>query len=382
MSKPVILLVRNIHRNSFGGAEQYQIELSRLLKKDGFCPIIISSSKPLLKKAKASKIPTHRSLYLYHQNWSGYRNLFLPFYFLWQIIVFLWYLTIILRFRPQVLQIQNRDDMIAGTLAGKVTRTRVIWTDHADLRKLIWENINKKYKNPIGKLILKLAKYPYQITTISDYEYHHLTSLLSPKKLSNLIVVKNGALDQKAKYKGVSSQPASFCYVGRIVSEKGIKELIDAFSLISKKHKETTLNIYGDGPDLPIFKQYAERSSTQITFHGHTDDPLKAIARSQIFILASYHEGLSLSLLDAAMMQKPIIATNVDGNPEIVKNQKTGLLVPVKDEKALARAMEKLLKEPKLAEKYAAAARELYQNEFDFAQIVKNQMEPLYYEKS
>lgn len=379
-SKNPILLVRNIHLNAFGGAETYQIALAQELQKLGDQPIIVSSSKPLRKAAEKQGIKAIRGCYLPHQNWSGYRNLFLPLYILWQIVVLFWYLITIAKYRPQALQLQNRDDMLAGTIAGKLTKTRVIWTDHADLRKVVWENVDKKYKNPIGKCILKLAKYPYKITTISDYEYRYLNKFL-PRKLDNLVVIKNGVLDQKAQYADVKPKPKSICYIGRITAEKGIKELIDAFNLVSPKHPGATLELYGDGPDLPIFKRYAENNK-KVHFHGHTAQPLKALAQSQIFVLASYHEGLSLSLLDAAMMEKQIIATNVDGNPEVIKDQKTGLLVPPKDEKALAKALEALLDNPKQAQTYAAAARRLYQKEFDFSTIVKNQMEPIYYEKS
>ena len=378
-NKP-ILLIRNIHLNAYGGAETYQIALAKELKNLGREAIIVSSSKPLRAEAKKQGIKAIRGCYLPHQNWSGYRNLFLPIYALWQVIIFLWYLITILRFRPQALHIQNRDDMIAGTLAGKITGTRVIWTDHSDLRLIIWENVNKKYKNPIGKFILELAKYPHKITTISDYEYQYVTKLIAPKKLDNFIVIKNGVADQYQKYQPIKPAPQSICHIGRVIDYKGIKELTDAFNIISPKYPKATLNIYGDGPDLPLFKHYAAANSS-IIFHGYTSKPLEALAENQIFVLPSYHEGLSLALLDAAMMEKAIIATNIDGNPEVVKDKKTGLLVPPQDAKSLAAALEKLLKHPATAKEYAASARALYQKEFDFSQIVKNQMEKIYYEK-
>ncbi len=376
-----ILLIRNIHKTAFGGAETYQIALAEELKRLHHQPIIITSSVPLRQAAKKRKIPTINPFYLPAQNWSGYRNLFLPIYVIWQFILFCWYLSIIYKYRPQALHIQSRDDMIAGTLAGHFTGTQVIWTDHTDLRLVIWENINKKYKNPIGKFILKLADLPYKITTVSDYDYRYITKLIKPRHLDNFIVVKNGAIDQLSRYAHIQAAPASIAYVGRIIDYKGIKELIDAFKGNLAKHPQVTLNLYGDGPDLPLFKHYA-KDTPAIKFHGYTKEPLKAIAENSIFVLPSYHEGLSLSLLDAAMMEKPIIATDIDGNPEVVKDGKTGLLVPVKDTAALEKAISKLLDRPALAAKYAAQARTLYQREFDFSNIVKNKLEPLYYGKT
>lgn len=378
-----ILLVRNIHANAFGGAETYQLSLARELKQLGHTPIIVSSSRPLRAAADRQGIKALRGCYLPAQNWSGFRNLFLPFYCLWQLILIIWYLIIIARFRPQALHLQNRDDILAGTLAGKLTGTRVIWTDHSDLRLVIWENIDKKYKNPIGKFILKIAPLAYKITTISDYEHRFVTKLIAPRKLDNFIVVKNGVEDKKSEYAHISPVSESICHIGRVVDYKGVQELIDAFTIISDKFPLSTLEIYGDGPDLPLFKHYAENSpaAPRITFHGHTNMPLEAMASAGVFVLASYHEGLSLSLLDAAMMEKPIIATAIDGNPEIVKDKKTGLLVPARDKDALARALLDMLGSPKVAQRYAAAARKLYQKEFNFTTIVKKQMEPLYYEK-
>lgn len=376
-----ILLVRNIHQGAFGGAETFQISLAKELQKLGSDPIILTASRPFLRAAREQGIKTKKSFYLPAQNWSGYRNLFLPLYALWQLVLFCWYLHIIHKFRPQALHLQSRDDLIAGTLAGHVTKTRVIWTDHTDLRLVIWENLDKKYKNPIGKFIFKLAEYPYKITTVSDYEYNYVTSLIKPRKLNNFVVVKNGVSDQKSTYAQVKPEPQSICHVGRIIDYKGIKELIDAFSSIKKDFPKATLHLYGDGPDLPLFKHYAE-DRPGITFHGYTNEPLKAMAKHDLFVLASYHEGLSLSLLDAAMLEKPIIATNIDGNPEVVKNKKTGLLIPMADTKALEKALRTLLKNPATAQTYAKNARKLYEQEFDFSTIVKTKLEPLYYEKT
>ena len=373
--KNTILLVRNIHLKAFGGAETYQITLSKCLKENGLNPIIFSSSSPLLKQAKAKKEKAHRSFYLPVQNWSGFRNLFLPLYFIWQLVLFVWYLFIILIFRPKALHLQSRDDLIAGTLAGKLLRRKVIWTDHSDLRLVIWENVNKKYKNPIGKIILKLSNLPDSITTISDYEYRYVNKLVAPKKLQNFKVVKNGAIDVYSKYENTKADPESIAFVGRLEDYKGVIELVEAFRIIQPKHPNAKLHFYGDGP---MREKLASYKNDSIIIHGHTNKPLEAIVNSTIFVLPSYHEGLSLSLIDAAMMERAIIATSIDGNPEVVIDKKTGLLVPPKDTKLLAVALEKLIESPSYASKLAYAARKHYIENFNFEKIVKEQIIPLY----
>ena len=78
------------------------------------------------------------------------------------------------------------------------------------------------------------------------------------------------------------------------------------------------------------------------------------------------------------MLQLPIIATDVGGNPEIIHHNKTGLLVPIKNSVALHDAMEKLYSSPELRARLAATARRQYLASFVFHTIVKTQFIPLY----
>lgn len=103
-----------------------------------------------------------------------------------------------------------------------------------------------------------------------------------------------------------------------------------------------------------------------------TDQPLAKVAAAEIFVLPSYIEGLSLALIDATMLKKAIITTNIDGNPEVVQDSLNGLLVPAKDQQALARAMNKLLENPALVQVFARASREKYLRDFDFSKLLKN----------
>ena len=78
------------------------------------------------------------------------------------------------------------------------------------------------------------------------------------------------------------------------------------------------------------------------------------------------------------MLQLPIIATSIGGNPEIIHHNKTGLLVPAKDSTALHHAMEQLYSDPKLRTRLATATRRQYLASFVFHTIVKTQFIPLY----
>lgn len=369
------LLIRNTHPGNFGGGETYQISLALALKRHGISPIIVSSSCRLLSEAKRQKIPTIRAPYLKQQNWSSWRNLLLPFYYFWQLYLRRWYQKLFQKYRPLAVNIQSRDDWIAATMAAKNFPTKVFWTDHADFRNWVLMNVDKKYKNLIGKQILKLAAIPDKVIMISDYEYRFFAKLIAPKKPSNLIVIKNGIEDRFTKQ---ASHEVSIkvCFIGRIVREKGLKELIDGFNSISQEFPNLELNIYGDGPDMQEFQKLAS-SNPKIIFRGFINNPVSSLSKNQIFVLPSYMEGLSLALISAAMLQKIIIATNVGGNSEVVMDQNTGLLIPPHSSSAVADALRFILTHPARVQRFASNARQHYLQNFDIDKIITQQFLPL-----
>ena len=374
-----VLLIRNTAPENYGGAETYQLELAKLLSQHDFSPVIITSSKKLLSSAKKNHLKSVSAPFNKTQNWSGLRNLLLPAYFLWELKLYFWYKKLFIRLNPSVVNIQSRDDWLAATLAAKKLNIRILWTDHMDFRSWVLTNVNKKFKNPIGKYLLKLARIPEKIIMISDFEANAFKNLVSPRKFPNLTIIKNGANDFYNDYKKISPAKNSFCYLGRLVDYKGIVELISAFKAVSKDFPSATLNLYGSGTeqDLKKYKLLAEENPN-IIFCGFTNDPLEALAKNEIFLLPSYREGLSLSLLDAIMMKKVIIVSNVDGNPEVIIDKKTGLLVPPKDIKSLERAMRELLKNPDLRKTLSENARDFYETNFNFSKIFEEKMLPLY----
>ena len=86
-----------------------------------------------------------------------------------------------------------------------------------------------------------------------------------------------------------------------------------------------------------------------------------------------------MSLIEACMLQLPIITTNVGGNPEIITDQHNGILVPPRDAEALEQAMLKIISHPDLARQLASQARQAFEQKFNFTKIVHDQIIPLYF---
>lgn len=375
--KPRIILIRNTNPKFYGGGETFQLTLSQILNKNDFTPVIFSSSRKLLKVSQSKKILNQKSPFLRFQNWSGLRNFLLPLYMLWQKNLSFWYRKQFKKYQPAAIIVQSRDDLISASLVAKKMGIPVFWLDHMDFRSWVLQNVDQKYKNYIGKKILRIAKNVEKIIFISDYERNYFEDLISHtniKKLKNLITIKNGAIDRYAEFEAIKPSPHSLIYLGRLEEYKGIRELIAGFSQVAGKFPEAKLHIYGTGP-LSDFCQ--KHSSSKIIYHGFTDEPLKKISEAEIFILPSYIEGLSLSLIDATMLGKAIIATNIDGNPEVVEDQKNGLLIPAKDIDALAEAIEKLLLNPELVKKFSHQSRLKYLHEFDYEKTIHEKLIPL-----
>ncbi len=377
MSKATVLLIRNVAPEYYGGGETYQLMLVEELRANDFRPVIVTSSKKLIEEARKREIIAVEAPYMRRQNWSGWRNLLLPIYLIWQLRLRKWYENIFRKYNPVTVNIQSRDDWIAATDAAKKMGIRILWTDHMDFRSWVLQNVNIKYKNWIGKKILKRIKVVEEVIFISDYERKSFERLVKPYRYNNLLTIRNGVVDRYQEYRNVVKRERSFCYVGRIVKYKGIGELIKAFKALNEVYPDIELNIYGDGEDMMKYQELAGDNEC-IKFYGRVDNPLSVLAENDIFVLPSYREGLSLSLLDAAMMEKKIIASDVDGNPEVVKDKVTGLLVPARNAEKLAKAMKWMLESSKKAEKLARKARELYESDFEMNKIFVEKMLPLY----
>lgn len=379
MNKKIVFLIRNVAPGDYGGGEKYQIELARVLKNNNFVPIIYTASERLIEESKRNDIEYVKAPFFRWQNWSGWRNVLLPIYYAWQIRLKYWYKHQIKIHNPYVLNIQSRDELIGATLAGLSQKKKIIWTDHADFRTWSLVNVDKKIKNQIGKWILRCARKVNSIIMINDYEKECLERLIRPRVLNNIVVIKNGIMDEYKKTRSTKNKKNSFYFVGRIVKDKGIFELLEAFKRVLKEFPDAQLDVFGDGEELNSCKKMLSEDE-RVKYFGYVKDPLLMASKDEVFVLPSYHEGLSLALLEAAMMGKRIIATNIEGNKEIIDG-KNGVLVPIKDSDSLAKAMIWMIKNRESSEKMAKKVRLTFEEEFDLQKIFEQKMSPLYNNK-
>lgn len=368
-----VALIRNSYSFDVGGAEIFPVNLGKLLISNGYEPFVLSANKRALTMSSAVGLNAVRSPWWSFQNFSGLRVILFPIYLFWTLILTLWYFLYFLKNRIDIVHPQSRDDFIASSLAAKMLRRRIIWTDHADL-KYIYMNHKKWYKNPVGKLVYATSRLADKVVIESHSEKKSIEESLNKKLPSNYVVIHLGVVDS---YKPTNRKGDALVLVStsRMVKAKGIGELIEAFKLIDNTN--VILKLCGDGPDVDYFKSLAD-GVKNIEFLGHVDDVIQVLQKSDLLVHPSYHEGFGLSLVEAEMCSLPIIACNVGSIPEIVKDGKSGILVSPKNVKELATAMSLLVKDSKLRVDMGQTGRQIFLDNFQFDIIVKDKFIPLY----
>lgn len=162
---------------------------------------------------------------------------------------------------------------------------------------------------------------------------------------------------------GIPKEAFTFCYVGRINHEKGITEMIEAFS---KLKSNPFLIIAGDYDNHVASKKYRELISAHPRiFHlGFVDDVKKVYGASDVTMLVSYREGFPNTILESCAMGVPCIASDVNGSREIIKNNKTGWLIPIMNKERTFDAMNESMQSMKKLKIMGINCRKLIINKF------------------
>jgi glycosyltransferase involved in cell wall biosynthesis len=167
-----------------------------------------------------------------------------------------------------------------------------------------------------------------------------------------------------------AGEPLRIVLAARMLCDKGVDEFIDAARLLKAENRNLQFVLAGT-PDpgnpsaIPEQTLLEWQASGLVEWLGHIEDMPALLADADIVVLPSYREGLPKSLIEAAACARPLITTDVPGCRRVVTDGVDGLLVPVRDAKALACAIARLQDDPALARRLGLAAREKALAEFD-----------------
>jgi glycosyltransferase involved in cell wall biosynthesis len=191
---------------------------------------------------------------------------------------------------------------------------------------------------------------------------------------SNRVLTIQNGIDTERFHRTGPSRDGPAVMVGRLSPEKDVATLLRAADRVRRTLPRFQLEIAGDGECMTSLRALADdlRLGEHVRFLGEIRNISALLSRASLFVLASLTEGISLTVLEAMATGLPVVATRVGGNPEVIVDTKTGLLVPAQDPAALADAIVGVLKNPLDAEKMGQAGRERVEAHFDVRVMVAN----------
>jgi len=248
------------------------------------------------------------------------------------------------------------------------TRGKHILTIHGIFSKSI-EYIHGKFWNKVAKFYEKrFFKHIDTITVVSKSSYKYYKSIgynpiYIPNAIDLSIIPKNG----------IREHTRQVVFIGRISKEKGIDILLQAFTKDILKNID--LIVIGNGPlRNNLEKRY---TSKNIHFKGFLPRKiaLKYLKGSDLFVLPSRIEGLSTSILEAMACKTPIIATNVGGNSELIRNGENGILIKPEDPDTLAFTIRNAFDNYSYMERLAETAYKEVCNKYNWNIVFKKYLE-------
>ncbi|WP_435413440.1 glycosyltransferase family 4 protein [Psychroserpens mesophilus] len=177
----------------------------------------------------------------------------------------------------------------------------------------------------------------------------------------------------------IAEEDIVFIFIGRIVRDKGINELVAAFDTLSERNKNCKLLLVGPrenhlDPLLPETEALI-KGNKQIIAVGVQKDIRPYVAISHVLTFPSYREGFPNVVLQGSCMELPCIVGNINGCNEIIEHNVNGLIIPVKDAKAIENAMQFMIDYPEKRQAMIAHSRsriiERYKQEFVWNEILK-----------
>jgi glycosyltransferase involved in cell wall biosynthesis len=276
--------------------------------------------------------------------------------------------------KPDVVQSCTKKGGLISGFAGLLTKTPVVYVVFG----LIAENASawkERLFRPVERLICTLAKYVVVISR-SNMQSFRDRNLCSPSKLV-LFGRGSAAGVDTHRFKRTPSAEAEgralrssleipndaqvLGFVGRIVVEKGIRELITAWETLRDRFPNTHL-LLASPPELdPRLVEAVgalQQDDPRVHFIGFLPDPRPAYAAMNCLVLPSYSEGFGNVILEGGAMGVPAIATRAQGCVDAVLHRQTGLLIEPRDSSALAEAVASILLHPDEAEMWGRRARE------------------------
>jgi len=269
-----------------------------------------------------------------------------------------------------------------ATIASRFSKVRYVINSITGLGHLFLNNSTlirfiRFILKPIYALVFNTKNSFLIFQNIEDQKYLFEIGII--KNLKKSFLIEGSGVDinfykpNKDNYSEFR-KPIKLLFPSRLIREKGIEEVLIAYNELIKNGEDIKLLIAGeiDEGNRSSLKDKDKKnisSNKNIILLGHRSDLKEIYSTSDIVLLPSWREGLSRSLIEAAAMEKPIITTNVPGCRDIIDHGINGILVPLKDPKAIELAILFLIRNRLTAKVFGKNIREKVKKRFDVKKI-------------
>ena len=261
-----------------------------------------------------------------------------------------------------------------------------VWARLAGVRRVVHAEHGRDVSDPEGRNVkyrwLRRAMAPLIsvfVPVSADLQRWLLEDVRIPR--SRVRLIRNGIDTERYAPTQVAESgehsPLHIGTVGRLDAVKGFDYLIAAFAaLVSSRESSAPdlhLTLVGEGPERHALEaQITELElDTQVTLAGSRDDIPEFLHTLDVYVCSSIAEGIALTVLEAMAAARPIVATAVGGNPELIDDGHTGRLIASGDIDMMSRAIAALLDDPAHAQALGHAARERVCDRFSVAAMIE-----------
>lgn len=295
--------------------------------------------------------------------------------------------------KPMIVHSHTPKAGLLGMIAARLANVPVRMHTVAGLPLLEATGMKRKILNLVEKITYSCAHkvYPNSFRLQEIIEEHGFCDAIKVSVIgngsSNGIDTDFFSFDQVDAKKtddirsqlGLEDGDVVLCFVGRMVADKGINELVRVFVSVAKVHPHMKLILTGPfehelDPLHPEVEQII-RTHPLIKWVDYQADVRPYLAVSNLFVFPSYREGFPNVVLQAGAMGLPCIVSNINGCNEIIKENVNGLIVQPKDALALKKAIEFMINNPDERKKMASASRELviekYSQEYFWNELLR-----------
>jgi glycosyltransferase involved in cell wall biosynthesis len=296
---------------------------------------------------------------------------------------FLEIFSLVRKISPDIVHLVTIKPVLLGGLASRLLRTPSVVSAISGLGFVFINNgFTSWLRRKVLSVVYRLALgHSNQRVIFQNFDDKKQLSKLTSLSLDNSTVIQGSGVNlSRYKVMPLPNRLPIILLAARLLADKGVREFVQAADLVNKTKVRARFVLVGDTDEFnPASIQEQELSlwkeSSSVELWGHRNDMENVLSNATIVVLPSYREGFPKILVEAASCGRVIITTDVPGCRDAIEKDVTGLLVPVRNVRALAKAVSKLLNDPILCKKMGIAGRERAERLFDIKKIVQEHTE-------